>query len=184
MSMETHLSRHVRRLVTGSRADGSSYLVDESGASANPVKGLPGLIFHEVWRTSCAPSPLNATIDAAAPLRLSPETGGTVIRVCDIPPDAALHGPDVDIEAHFAEIGMVRPEGHRAAARHALMHQTDTIDYGILLDGELWLVLDESETRLSPGDVVVQRGTRHAWSNRSERPARIAFILIDAKTGE
>ncbi len=184
MDREAHESRHVRRFVTGSRADGSSYVADNTDTPAKPVKGLPGLVFHEVWRTSCAPSPLGATVDAAAPLRLSPETGGTVIRICDIPPDAAHDGPDVDIEAHFAEIGMVRPEGSSAAEPHALMHQTDTIDYGILLEGELWLVLDESETRLLPGDVVVQRGTRHAWSNRTDRPARIAFILVDAKTGE
>ncbi|MBU9133418.1 cupin domain-containing protein [Burkholderia multivorans] len=60
------------------------------------------------------------------------------------------------------------------------MHKTATIDYGILVEGELWLILDKGEVRLLPGDVVVQRGTNHTWTNRSRSVARIAFILIDS----
>jgi quercetin dioxygenase-like cupin family protein len=59
------------------------------------------------------------------------------------------------------------------------MHRTDTVDYGIVLAGEVWLVVDEGETRLSPGDVVIQRGTNHAWSNRTDAVARMAFVLLD-----
>ena len=61
------------------------------------------------------------------------------------------------------------------------MHRTETVDYGILLSGEVWLVVDEGETRLAPGDVVVQRGTNHAWSNRTEETARMAFVLVDGR---
>ena len=61
------------------------------------------------------------------------------------------------------------------------MHRTETVDYGILLSGEVWLVVDEGETRLAPGDVVVQRGTNHAWSNRAEETARMAFVLVDGR---
>ena len=64
------------------------------------------------------------------------------------------------------------------------MHRTETIDYGILLAGELWLVLDEGETKLTPGDVVIQRGTNHAWSNRTNETARMVFILLDGKFAE
>jgi quercetin dioxygenase-like cupin family protein len=64
---------------------------------------------------------------------------------------------------------------------HPLMHRTDTVDYGIVLSGEIYLVLDKQETLLKAGDVVVQRGTNHAWSNRSDKPCRMAFILVDGK---
>jgi mannose-6-phosphate isomerase-like protein (cupin superfamily) len=69
-------------------------------------------------------------------------------------------------------------------APHPLMHRSQTIDYGIILSGEIWLVLDDSEILCKAGDVIVQRGTSHAWSNRSDCPCRIAFVLIDAKFSE
>jgi quercetin dioxygenase-like cupin family protein len=61
------------------------------------------------------------------------------------------------------------------------MHRTKTVDYGIVLSGEVYLVLDKQETLLKAGDVVVQRGTNHAWANRSSEPCRMAFILVDGK---
>ena len=65
------------------------------------------------------------------------------------------------------------------------MHRTQSIDYGIVLEGEIWLVLDDgSQTRLGPGDVAIQRGTDHAWENRSDRPARIVFVLVDGAFSE
>ena len=63
------------------------------------------------------------------------------------------------------------------------MHRSETIDYGIILSGEIYLVLDDSEVLCKQGDVIVQRGTSHAWSNRSDEPCRVAFVLIDAKFG-
>jgi len=59
-----------------------------------------------------------------------------------------------------------------------LMHRTESLDFGILIDGELTLILDDSEVQLKPGDIVVQRGTNHAWSNRGDKPCRIAFVLL------
>jgi uncharacterized cupin superfamily protein len=61
------------------------------------------------------------------------------------------------------------------------MHRTETIDYGIVLEGEIWLVLDDSEVLAKAGDVIVQRGTDHAWANRSDKVCRVAFILVDGK---
>jgi uncharacterized cupin superfamily protein len=71
-----------------------------------------------------------------------------------------------------------------SSAPHKLMHRTETIDYGILISGELWLIVDEGETKLNVGDVVIQRGTNHAWANRSNEIARMAFILLDGKFDE
>jgi hypothetical protein len=99
----------------------------------------------------------------------------------DIPPDgyADAHGG----AAHFEELGTAQAATSTSSSRHPNMHKTATIDYGILIEGELWLILDKDEVRLQPGDVVVQRGTNHAWSNCSGRNARIASILIDGASG-
>ena len=64
------------------------------------------------------------------------------------------------------------------------MHRTETVDYGILISGEIWLVVDGGETRLEPGDICIQRGTSHAWSNRSDKPARLVFVLLDGQFAE
>ena len=68
-----------------------------------------------------------------------------------------------------------------AGGPHPLMHRTQTLDYAIVIDGELTLVLDDSETVLRAGDIVIQRGTSHAWANRSAAPCRVAFVLIDGQ---
>jgi len=65
-------------------------------------------------------------------------------------------------------------------ARHFGFHKTRTLDYAIVLDGEIYAMMDEGECLLKPGDVLVQRGTNHAWSNRTDAPAYLAFVLIDA----
>lgn len=83
--------------------------------------------------------------------------------------------------AAFAEIGESRAGTGQANSRHKLMHRTETLDYGIVTEGEVWLVLDEEEVHLKRGDVVVQRGTNHAWSNRTEAMARMVFILLDGR---
>jgi quercetin dioxygenase-like cupin family protein len=140
----------VRRVVTGHDADGKSVIV--SDGAAPQFHDRP--IFAEIWNTVGAPAEITA-IEAHEPndrlLRLGPSPRGSIIRVVEMPP------------------------GHRSA-----MHRTRTIDYGIVLQGELVLVLEDSETLLQPYDIVVQRGTNHAWDNRSDAPARMVFILIDA----
>jgi hypothetical protein len=100
--------------------------------------------------------------------------GGSVIRITDIPPD----------QAHAYDPDNLRQRGCKTtpdrSARHPGFHATDTVDYAICLEGEVWAVLDEDETLMRPGDVLIQRGTYHAWANRSDRICRMAFILIDA----
>jgi quercetin dioxygenase-like cupin family protein len=87
--------------------------------------------------------------------------------------------------ALFTAIGAADAFSQSAAqSRHAFMHRTETIDYGIVLEGEITRVLDEGETLVRAGDIVIQRGTNHAWANRSGRNCRIVFILIDGKFDE
>lgn len=181
------MGRAVRRVVTGHDSEGRS-IVQEDGPPARVVTlgGDSGTIFHEIWNTRSTPAPIDrASGEPAEPgIALLPPTGGTRIRVLDIPPDdgsvAAL--PREAVKALFEAIGA----GHALAddPPHPLMHRTETIDYGIVLEGELVLILDDSETIVRAGDIVVQRGTSHAWANRSGADARIAFVLIDGRFEE
>ena len=87
------------------------------------------------------------------------------------------------MKAHFAEVGAAGASSHTddGSSRHHLMHRTETVDYGIVLEGEVTLILDVGETVVRAGDIVIQRGTNHGWANRSGKNCRIAFILIDGK---
>ena len=170
----------VRRVVTGHDASGRAVIASD-GLPPRVVElaAVPGTIFHEIWSTDSVPSRVdNGPDPTVGELRLAPPPGGTRIRVVDIPPDSVQDAVSPEeAAAAFAEMG--GSEAHGAGGPHALMHRTESVDYGIVLAGEVWLVVEDGETRLQPGDVVVQRGTNHAWSNRTEATARMAFVLID-----
>ena len=107
---------------------------------------------------------------------------GPVPRVARIGGDRLEHVTPEEAKRHFAEVGAGHASSHGGAGtRHAHMHRTETIDYGIVLEGEIVLILDEEETVCRQGDIVIQRGTNHGWANRSDRNCRIAFILIDGE---
>jgi len=175
-----------KRVVTGHNAQGLA-VVTSNGPTPNvfPLLAVPGTVFHELWNSNASPALLDSASDPSAqPLRLSPGPQGSVIRVVDIPPDSVQNQVcDEDAAAVFAEIGESHAGTGQANARHKLMHRTETLDYGIVTEGEVWLVLDEEEVHLKRGDVVVQRGTNHAWSNRTEAMARMVFILLDGRFG-
>ena len=143
-----------RRVITGHDAGGRSVVLSDAPVSRSHA--IPGAVFHEVWNTPTVPAPVTATEarePTARPLVTPPDPGGTLIRIVDLAP------------------------GSRSP-----MHRTASVDYGLVLDGDVHLVLDDgSATSLGIGDVVIQRGTDHAWENRSERPARMAFVLVDGE---
>ncbi|BBD98220.1 cupin domain-containing protein [Sphingobium amiense] len=175
----------VRRIVTGHDASGRA-IIQQDGAvpRVQRIGGEIGPIFHEVWNTQATPAPIDAASGEPPEtgIILAPPKGGTRIRVLDIPPEGEAiraMSPE-EAQAHFAEVGAGSASAHHGeGSRHALMHRTETIDYGIVLEGELVLIMDEGETTVRAGDIVIQRGTNHGWSNRSDRNCRIAFILID-----
>jgi mannose-6-phosphate isomerase-like protein (cupin superfamily) len=173
-----------KRVVTGHDAQGRAVIAScGPTASVFALQAVPGTVFHELWNSSASPAVLdNGDDPTRKPLQLSPDPFGSVIRVVDIPPDR-LHDPHTsrDAAAVFAEIGQAHASTGDAGARHPLMHRTETLDYGIVTEGEVWLVLDDQEVQLNRGDVVIQRGTNHAWSNRTEIPARMVFILLDGR---
>lgn len=140
-----------RRVVTGHDARGVSVFVADGPVPV--VRTAPdGAYFHEIWGTGTAPAPIDAEEPdpTLSALTVPPSPLGTKIRINEFPP------------------GVVSP-----------VHRTQSVDYGIVLDGEVVLVLDDTETVLHAGDVVVQRGTSHRWENRSGHVARVAFILVD-----
>lgn len=176
-----------KRVVTGHTADGLA-TVAHCGTAPNSfaLQAVPGTVFHEIWNTSACPVLIDNGADPTArPLHLSPGPLGSLIRVVDIPPDSVQNNVSAaDAAAAFAEIGQAHAGTGRADSRHKLMHRTETVDYGIVTEGEVWLVLDDAQVHLTRGDVVVQRGTNHAWSNRTEAMARMVFILLDGRFAE
>lgn len=180
--MET---RPVRRIVTGHDQQGRAILQEDGAVPrVQRIGGEIGPVFHEVWNTRATPVPIDAASGEPPEegIVLAPPRGGTRIRVLDIPPEGeGIRSMTAEeAQAHFAEIGAGdASSAARTGARHALMHRTETIDYGIVLEGELVLIMDEGETTVRAGDIVIQRGTNHGWANRSDADCRIAFILID-----
>lgn len=173
-----------RRIVTGHDARGVA-VVAMAGETPNnfPLKAVPGTVFYEVWNSGTSPAPLdNAPDPTDKPLQLSPSALGSVIRVVDIPPDSVQNQVSAEeAAAAFAEIGEAHAGTGNTASKHKLMHRTETLDYGIVTEGEVWLVLDGEDVHLKRGDIVVQRGTNHAWSNRTDAMARMVFILLDGR---
>jgi quercetin dioxygenase-like cupin family protein len=141
----------IRRVVTGHDESGKSIIVADGPAPQ--FHDRPA--FAEIWNTQASPTAITA-MEEREPnqrsLQLGPPPRGSIMRVVEMAPGA-----------------------------RSGMHRTRTVDYGIVLVGEVYLVLEDSETRLQPGDIVVQRGTNHAWDNRSDAPARVVFILLDAE---
>ena len=176
-----------RRIVTGHNADGKAIILqDGPPPRVARVGGDLGPIFYEVWNTRETPARIDrASAEPAEDgISLAPPKGGTRIRVLEIPPEDERFSritPE-EARAHFAAVGAEDASSHTGAgSRHAFMHRTETVDYGIVLEGELILVVDEDETVCRAGDIVIQRGTNHGWANRSGKPCRIAFILIDGQ---
>jgi hypothetical protein len=166
----------VRRLVTGHNAEGRSIFVSDMEL---PPGDLPvgGRIRAGMWVTDSTPvsnaGNKDTCPDGVTPT-IPPPSLGSVIRVTDFPPDGTVHADPHDMIARGAQIDPERSKIHPG------FHRTDTIDYAICLEGEIWALMDEGEKLMKPGDVLIQRGTYHAWSNRSDQNCRMAFILIDA----
>lgn len=171
----------VRRVVTAIGADGLSFIESDAPARAvltHPAR--PGYANANLWRTT-GPARIGDLDDIERHGGVMPPASGTVLRVIDFPPQSA--DPDVRARESKAVFDtMFADAGHQPAnPRHQGMHITDTVDYAIVLEGEITAVLEKGETVLRAGDVLIQRGTNHAWANTSGRTARVAFVLIDAR---
>lgn len=173
----------VRRVVTGHDDHGRAIIVSDGPAPNNFESAtIPGFGSTVTWWTG--PGPIDHVTDrdpasASSAVPSFPGVGETILRVADFPPDS-VYPEDAD-SVIFTEI-----DGREEAAagnrqgegKHFWFHRTDSLDYAVVLSGEITLLLDEGEATLSPGDVVIQRATSHAWSNRTDTVARMLFVLI------
>jgi mannose-6-phosphate isomerase-like protein (cupin superfamily) len=163
----------VRRIVTGHR-DGKAVVLFDGAAPNQKLRRASGLVSTLLWVTDETPADLSGEADRSRrEIGVPPPANGTIFRVVDFPPEGEARSRD----AILKEMGV----SDHGGARHAAMHRTRSVDYAIVLEGEIDMLLDDSEVRLNAGDVLVQQGTNHAWVNRGTKPCRMAFVLIDAK---
>ena len=175
-----------RRVVTGHDARGKAVFLQDGDAAnvQRPPRG--GVVSTLFWVTDQTPAKLvDENDNGDTTIGIPPPIDGSIFRVVEYAPDSTVKTmPDDqrnwDLDGKSAESGGDAIQTD-ASARHIGMHRTKSIDYAIVLSGEIYLMLDESETLLKQGDVIVQQGTYHAWSNRSSEPCQIAFILIGAE---
>ena len=173
------MTRPIRRVVTGHNAQGKAIFIADGPAPAVFDRGPGATAVTELWETNATPASNAGSADptVGGAQRLPPPKNGSKFRVVEYPPDsqrvAALHGTSHDAKSE----GYVRDLANK---RHPGFHKTATIDYAIVLSGEIYALMDEGEVLLKAGDVLIQRGTNHAWSNRTNEPCTVAFVLVDA----
>lgn len=172
--------QRIRRVVTGLDRNGKSVVImDGDAPNVMEMASMPGLAITELWRTRTAPASNSGNADTASgKIKLEPPPSGTILRIVEFPPDKTWRGT-ADAKKAFASIGAGGAPD--PTAKDALMHATATVDYIVVIKGEIWAILDEGETLLKPGDILVQRGTNHSWSVRGDEPAVIAAVLVGAK---
>jgi hypothetical protein len=173
-----------RLIVTGHDGRSQSMFVsDRISPHVMTVLRTPTYAVTDLWKAHSLPAD-NGHVTSAdpcqVPFAVAPPTGGCVFRVVEFPPDH-------DWESKVAAMGGSAPIDETArlptggVARHGQMHRTRSLDFAIVLSGEIWAIMDVGEKKMTAGDMLVQRGTNHAWANRSDKPCNVAFILIDAK---
>jgi hypothetical protein len=173
----------VRLIVTAIDKSGKSY-IEYDGAPknvrANPDR--PGWAVTSLWATFGMPAPLEQPDRVGELKGIMPPPKGTFIKTIDYPPHSDQAAANA-ARSGFITLGTGHEPGVRrdTKARHPGMHETDTIDYAIVLFGEIYALVDEGEVLLKEGDVLVHRGTNHAWSNRADKPCRVLFVLVDAE---
>ncbi|MBM3607490.1 MAG: cupin domain-containing protein [Alphaproteobacteria bacterium] len=176
-------SFELRRVVTSLDASGKAIVLFDGENPHKEVRPLRGNVSRAIWATQGAPAEIQGNADRAAGVKMtSPANGGTVFRIIDYPPTKPEHDT-LDVNARMNELKHEAPIAGWPP-RHPFMHRTRSIDYAIILSGEIDMLLDDSEVHLKAGDVIVQQGTNHAWVNRSGAVCRIAFVLVDAKAPE
>lgn len=176
----------IKRIVTGHDAEGKAIIISEAPPVRSQLVGGPGgPTFIEVWQTRETPALIHPQPHEPeqSGLVLAPPPNGTRIRVIEFPPEGDEIRKLTGAEAleKFRSMGGGHASTSEQGAPHPLMHRTKTVDYGIVLEGEMTLIVDRGETTIRSGDIVIQNGTNHAWANRSGKFCRMAFILIDGQ---
>lgn len=163
--------RTVRRIVTGENAEGKSVFVSD-GPAPNHTTDPGSPLAHVLWVTgeAAAPGPDPSPAGQAFGFH---SRNGSLLRIVDFPPDESYNASEL---TRFLDEHGVRDA---SGSRHFWFHKTQSLDYAIVLEGEIYALMDEGETLMRPGDVLIQRATNHSWSNRSGQSCRMAFVLLD-----
>jgi mannose-6-phosphate isomerase-like protein (cupin superfamily) len=177
------MPRAIRTVVTGHDEKGRSiFLSDEIAGPESPnvyiPKHDPNVCLTNIWTFDRVPADLDPSGTEARPFTLKPRTGGAIFRCLEIPPESMRRYDGIDKYFAGMDAGNALAQGEKK--KHPAMHKTQTIDVLVILEGEIWLILDEGEVLLRQGDCIVQRATNHAWSNRTEKPCLLGLILVDA----
>jgi mannose-6-phosphate isomerase-like protein (cupin superfamily) len=171
----------IRRVVTGQTSSGKSVFVHDDGVDPTTLSTLPGYEFHRLWGSDLPPALPTEGAPPAQPTYF-PSTSGYRFGFFSLPPNTT-HRDDPDPTSILAEMATKLPG--MAESMHpdgGGMHTTDTVDFDVVVSGEVWLELDDgAEKLLKAGDCVVQNGTKHAWHNRSAAPCVLAICLLGAK---
>jgi mannose-6-phosphate isomerase-like protein (cupin superfamily) len=171
-------TKPIRRVVTGHDAKGQAIAIMDS--KLQPQSREAGLVFSSVlWITDETPADISGSKDRAdRKIGVPPPPNGSILRIVDFMP---VKGDiKIDNKAFTAEMGIGdQTRGPGKHVNHPFMHRTKSIDYAIVLDGEIDMLMDDTEVHLKAGDILVQQGTNHAWVNKSDKPCRICFVLID-----
>jgi hypothetical protein len=171
------MPREFRRIVTTNDANGKSEVLID-GPATNEFAS----ILTEMWVTNAGSHNHTDRLDQAMSKSLEPPPGGTAFRFFRLPPMSAFEGmAEEQREQRIAQIfaSMSATHTRRDISKHPSMHRTQTTDYIVLLSGKVRLVLDKEERDLEPFDVVVQRGTNHAWVNTGSEEALLMSVLVD-----
>jgi mannose-6-phosphate isomerase-like protein (cupin superfamily) len=181
-NQEVTMASPIRRVVTGKDATGKAVAILDDVATSVHRREELGVTNTLLWVTDSNPADLSSREDTAnRKIGITPPAGGTILRVIEFAPETEVKADYETRLRNFQALG-VAPEGEsRQKPRHPAMHRTRTIDYALILSGEIDMLLDDSEIHLKAGDVVIQRGTNHAWVNRGKTPCRVAAVLVDAK---
>ena len=180
--MTSKKPRSVRRIVVFDENDKSRALMDGPAPDVRTDPARPGFASARIWLTDRTPARIGDVKDPTAGKHtLEPPRGGSLCRVVTFPPDAGWKGKvgAKEVQSYFAAMGSPGASTYSPKAPHPYMQKTRTLDFCLVLEGEITLVLDTEEVQLKAGDTVVQRGTNHAWSNRSGKSCVIAFSSHD-----
>jgi uncharacterized cupin superfamily protein len=173
----------IQRIVVADENDRSKVVSEGPSPDVRTDPARPGFSCSRIWVTDRTPIGLKGAHESLhLPHTLVPPTGGSTCFVVTFPPDASYRGKvgSREVANYFAMMGAPQASTYSAKAARPYMQKTQTLDFCLVLDGEITLVLDLQEVHLKAGDTVVQRGTNHAWSNRSDRPCVVAFSSHDA----
>ncbi len=171
----------VRRVVTTVDASGKAVVLFDGINPNCTLRPARKNIMNLIWSTDGAPADISGPADrGAVDIGTQPPTHGTAFRIIDYPPTTPEQEAKLDVAQRQREIGHDAPK-RGLPPRHPFMHRTRSLDYAIILAGEIDMLLDDSEVHLKAGDVLIQQGTNHAWINRGKDVCRIAFVLVDSQ---